>query len=188
LLEDSINSKKRVLEVVKAMAFESMFRKVRVALVASACLFTVEAAFMLHGQTGVIASSPMVVSGNPQVAIAERMVLHGVRFRTLSDRIDKRSTAVLDYAVQTIKQSPESLIYVKVQCSQDTSQKCTGRELMLAKRRTQAVASYFEQRGVSRLILLPGTAPYASAKDGNQAKSIQPNLELVQLDLVSGLD
>ena len=127
------------------MALVSTFRKVTVALVTIAFVFCVKATCVVHGQTRV--TSPMVVSESPHGATAERIVLHGIRFQNLSDRIDKRSTAVLDYAVQTIKQSPESLIYVKVQCSRDTSQKCTGRELMLAKRRTQAVASYFEQRG-----------------------------------------
>jgi hypothetical protein len=173
------------------MAFESMFRKVNVALVTSAFVFCVEAASVVHGQTRGIASSPMVVSGNPPVATAERIVLHGVHFRTLSDRIDKRSMPVLDYAVQTIKQSPESLIYVKVQCTQDTSRKCTGREFKLASRRTRAVASYFEQRGAfaGRLVLVASDAAlYASAKDGNKAKNVQQNLELVQLDVVSGLD
>jgi len=133
----------------------------------------------------------MVVSESPHGATAERIVLHGIRFQNLSDRIDKRSMPVLDYAIQAIKRSPRSLIYVKVQCIENTSQKCTGRDFMLASRRTQAVATYFQQRGVSasRLILLAsGMSPYASDGNDDKTKSLRQNFEVVQLDLVSSVD
>src|SRR5260370_42524506 len=142
------------------MDFESIFRKASVALVAGAYVLFVEAASGVQAQTRVIAGSPIVGSGAPHTA--ERVVLHGVRFRDRSDKIDKCSMPVLDYAVQIIKQNPESLIYVKIRSVQDTSQD-TDRNSNLANRRTRAVASYFEQIGISanRLILLgSGSAPH----------------------------
>ena len=102
------------------MDFESIFRKASVALVAGAYALFVEAASVVQAQTRGIAGSPIVGSGAPHAA--ERVVLHGVRFRARSDKIDKCSVPVLDYAVQIIKQNPESLIYVKVRSVQDTSQ------------------------------------------------------------------
>jgi len=173
------------------MTFESILRKVTVASVTIVFVLCAEASSMPHGSTRVIASSPMPVSGSPDVATVERVVLHGVRFQNQSDRIDKRSVPVLDYAVQTIKQNPKSLIYVKVRCIHGMSKNCTGRELLLVNRRTQAVASYFQQRGVSasRLILLgSGTSPYDSEGSGDTAKSVKQNFEVVQVDLVSSSD
>ena len=102
------------------MAFESIFRTASVALVAGAYALFVEAASVVQAQTRVIAGSPTVGSETPHVATAERIVVHGVRFRTRSDKIEKCSVPVLDYAVQIIKQNPESLIYIKVRSVQDT--------------------------------------------------------------------
>jgi len=173
------------------MAFESIFRKASVALVAGAYALFIEAASVVQAQTRVIAGSPTVGSGTPHVATAERIVLHGVRFRARSDKIDKCSVPALDYAVQTIKQHPASLIYVKVRPAQDTSQEYTGRNFKLTNRRTRAVASYFEQRGISanRLILLgSGSAPYTFDQGADKAQSAKQNFEVVQLDLASGSD
>ena len=173
------------------MAFENIFRKASVALVAGAYVLFVEGASVVQAQTRVIAGSPTVGSGTPHVATAERIVLHGVRFRARSDKIDRCSVPVLDYAVQIIKQNPESLIYVKVRPIQDTSQGYKGRSYKLTDRRTRAVASYFEERGISanRLILLSsGSAPYTHDEDAYKAHGLHQNLEVVQLDLASGLD
>jgi outer membrane protein OmpA-like peptidoglycan-associated protein len=98
---------------------------------------------------------------------------------------------VLDYAVQIIKQNPESLIYIKVRSVQDTSQEYTGRNSKLANRRTRAVVSYFEQRGISanRLVLLGSSnAPHTSDQGADKVQSLRQNFEVVQLDLASGLD
>jgi outer membrane protein OmpA-like peptidoglycan-associated protein len=173
------------------MDFESIFRKASVALVAGAYVLFVEAASVTQAQTRVIAGSRIVGSRTLHVATAERIVLHGVRFRARSDKIDKCSMPVLDYAVEIIKQNPESLIYVKVRSVQDTSQEYTGRNSNLTNRRTRAVVSYFEQRGVSanRLILLgSGSAPHTSDQSANKAQSLKRNFEVVQLDLASELD
>lgn len=104
-------------------------------------------------------------------------MLHGVRFQPQSDRIDKCSVPMLDYAVQILKRSPESLIYVKVLDARDGSQENSIRNSMLANRRTRAVASYFEQRGISasRLVLLSSGSP----------GSLKRNFEAVHLDLAS---
>ena len=171
------------------MDFKSIFRKASVALVAGAYALFVEAASVVQAQTRVIAGLPIVGSGAPHTA--ERVVLHGVRFRARSDKIDKCSMPVLDYAVQTIKQNPESLIYVKVRSDQGTSQEYTGRNSKLTNRRTRAVARYFEQRGIyaNRLILLgSGSAPHTSDQSANKAQSLKRNFEVVQLDLASELD
>ena len=103
------------------MAFESIFRKASVALIAGAFALFVEGASVVQAQTRVIAGSPPVGSGAPYIATAERIVIHGVRFQAQSSRIDKSSVPVLDYAVQIIKRNPESLIYVKVRSDQDTA-------------------------------------------------------------------
>jgi outer membrane protein OmpA-like peptidoglycan-associated protein len=173
------------------MAIESIFRRTAVALVVGAYLLFVEGDPLGHAQTRVTAGSSIVGSEAPRVATAERVVLHGVRFRPRSEEIDKRSVPVLNYAVQIIKQNPESLIYVKVRPIQDTSQRYKGRSYKLADRRTRAVASYFEERGISanRLIMLSsGSAPYTHDEDAYKAHGLHQNLEVVQLDLASGLD
>ena len=171
------------------MDFESIFRKASVALIAGAYALFVEAASVVQAQTREIARSPIVGSGAPHAA--ERVVLHGVRFRARSAKIDLCSVPVLDYAVQIIKQNPESLIYVKVRSVQDTSQEYTGRNSNLTNRRTRAVVSYFEQRGVSanRLILLgSGSAPHTFDQGADKVQRVKQNFELVQLDLANGLD
>ena len=173
------------------MAIESIFRRTAVALVAGAYLLFVEGDPLVHAQTRVTAGSSIVGSEAPRVATAERVVLHGVRFRPRSDEIDKRSVPVLNYAVQIIKQNPESLIYIKVRSVQDTSQEYTGRNSKLANRRTRAVVSYFEQRGISanRLVLLGSSnAPHTSDQGADKVQSLRQNFEVVQLDLASGLD
>jgi len=173
------------------MAFESIFSKAGVALVVGAFALFVEGASVVQAQTRVTVGSPIAGSGAPHVATAERVVLHGVRFRARSDKIDKCSVPVLDYAVQIIKQNPESIIYVKVRSVQGTSQEYTGRNSKLINRRTRTVARYFEQRGISanRLILLgSGNAPHTSDQGAYKAHGPQQNFEVVQLDLASGLD
>src|ERR1700751_1890211 len=125
------------------MAIEIIFGRTAVALVACGSLLFVEGDPLTQAQTRVIAGSSIVGSEALRVATTERLVLHGVGFRPRSDEIDKRSVPVLNYAVQIIKQNPESLIYLKVRPIQDTSQGYKGRSYKLADRRTRAVASYF---------------------------------------------
>ena len=173
------------------MAFEGIFRKASVALVAGAYALFVQATSVVQAQTRVIAGPPTVGSEAPHVTTAERVVLHGVRFRARSDKIDKCSVPVLDYAVQIIKQNPKSLIYVKVRSHQDTSQQYNGRSSKLTNRRTRAVASYFEQRGISaNRLILPGSGSALHTADhgADKVQSLKQNLEVVQLDLASGLD
>ena len=171
------------------MDFERIFRKASVALVAVAYALFAEAAPVVQAQTRGIEGSPIVGSGAPHAA--ERVVLHGVRFRARSDKIDLCSVPVLEYAVQIIKQNPESIIYVKVRSVQDTSQGFNGRNAKLTNRRTRAVASYFEQRGISanRLILLgSGSTPHTFDQRADKVPRVKQNFEVVQLDLANGLD
>jgi outer membrane protein OmpA-like peptidoglycan-associated protein len=172
------------------MSFESIFRTVSVVLIAGIYALFV-AVPVAQAQTRVIAGAPIVRSGTPHVATAERIVLHGVRFRAQSDKIDKRSMPLLDYAAQIIKRNPESFIYVKVRSAQDTSQEYAGRNSTLINRRTRAVASYFEQKGISanRLILLgSASAPYTSDSGADKGQKLKQNFQVVQLDLANGLD
>jgi hypothetical protein len=48
-----------------------------------------------------------------RVAPAKRIVLHGVHFRTPSDKIDKSSLAVLDTAVTIVKENPNILFMLQ---------------------------------------------------------------------------
>ena len=112
-------------------------------------------------------------------------------FEPRSDKIDRYSVPVLDYAVQIVKQNPESIIYVKVRSVRDTSQEYTGRKSKLTNRRTQAVASYFEQRGIScQQVNLTWSRqrPTTSDQGADDVQSLKQNFEVVQLDLASGLD
>jgi outer membrane protein OmpA-like peptidoglycan-associated protein len=173
------------------MAFESMFRKASVALVAGAYVLFIEATSVVQAQTQVIAGSPLVGSEAPYVVTAERLVLHSVRFQARSDKIDRCSVPVLDYAVQIIKQNPESLIYVRVRSIQDTRQEYTSRDFKLTNRRMRAVATYFEQRGIAanKLILLDSSsAPHTSDQRVDKAQRLSQNFEVVQLDLASRSD
>ena len=172
------------------MDFESILLKASVALIAGAYALVVGAASVAQAQTRVITGTPTAGSGTPHVT-AERIVLHGVRFRARSDKIDKDSMPLLDYAALAIKQNPESLIYVKVRSAQNTSKEYTGRNSVLVNRRIQAVASYFEHKGISanKLILLSsGSAPRASDQSADKAHNYKQNVEVVQLDLANGLD
>jgi outer membrane protein OmpA-like peptidoglycan-associated protein len=171
------------------MTFEKIFSMATVGLIAACALF-VEAAPVVQAQMRVIAGSATIKSGKPHVAAAERIVLHGVRFPARSAKIDRCSIPVLDYAAHIIRQNPESLIYLKVHF-ENRSQEYTSSNSELANRRAQAVASYFERRGVSanRLILVDsGGTPYISGKVAEKAQSPKQNLEVVQLDIASELD
>jgi outer membrane protein OmpA-like peptidoglycan-associated protein len=167
------------------MDFESILRKASVALIVGAYALFVEAASVAQAQTRVFAGSPIVGSRTPYIATAERIVLHGVHFRAHSSKIERFSMPVLDYAVTIIKQNPGSLIYVKVGSIQNTSQEYTSRNSNLTNRRTRAVASYFEQRGISadRLVLTSHIS-----HQGAEAQSLKRKFEVVQLDLASELD
>ena len=172
------------------MTFEKIFRRATVGLVAACALF-VEAAPVVQAQMRVIAGSATVKSEKPGIAAAERIVLHGVRFRIRSAMIDRRSIPVLDYAAHIIRQNPGSLIYLKVRSVEDRSQEYLGRNSRLTNRRAQAVASYFERRGVSanRLVLLDSDGtPDTSDKGAEKAQGPKQNFEVVQLDIASELD
>jgi outer membrane protein OmpA-like peptidoglycan-associated protein len=173
------------------MTIQSIFRKASVMLVAGVYALFVEAIPVVHAQTRVIAGLPIVQSRMCHVAAAERIVLHGVRFQARSDKIDERSMPLLDYAAKIIKHNPESLIYVTVRSVRDTRQQSTGRDSTLSNRRARAVASYFEQKGISadRLSSLgSSSAPHASDQSADRAQSQKQNFEVVQLDVANGLD
>ena len=128
--------------------------------------------------------SPPKGSGASNVTIAARIVLHGVRFQTHNDRIDKSSLTVLDYGVQILKRSPEPLVYVEVRIAGDRRQEYIGGSSTLTNRRARAVVSYFEQKGISasRLVLLdPGNPPHTPNQDAAKARSLEQNVEVVQL-------
>ena len=123
-------------------------------------------------------------------AIPQRIVLHGLRFQDNSDKIDKLSVPVLDYAIQIIKGNPECLVYVRVRSIQRSNQSDIDRNSELTARRTEVVAGYFERKGISarRLVLLdPGGAPYAF-NEGAAKVQYMKNSEVLQLDFASEAD
>jgi len=97
---------------------------------------------------------------------------------------------VLDYTIQIIKGNPEYLVYVKMQSIQHSNQSDIDSNSELTARRTQVVARYFEQKGISakRLVLLdPGGAPYAFNEGAAKVQHMK-NSEVLQLDFASEAD
>ena len=122
--------------------------------------------------------------------IPERIILHGLRFQSNSDKIDQSSMPVLDYTIQIIKGNPEYLVYVRVRSIQHSNQSDIDRNSDLTARRTEVVASYFEQKGISakRLVLLDlGGAPYAFDEGAAKAQYMK-NSDVLQLDFASEAD
>jgi hypothetical protein len=172
------------MRALTIMIFKNMFRKASVALIVGAYVLLVEAGGPVQAQTRVIAGSPPDGSGAPNVTIAARIVLHGVRFQTQNDRIDKRSLPVLNYGVQILKRSPEPLVYVEVRIAGDRRQEYIGGSSTLTNRRARAVVSYFEQKGISpsRLVLFdPDHPPHTPNQDAAKVRSQGQNVEVVQL-------
>ena len=167
--------------VLTTMVFKEMFRKASVALVAGAYVLFVAAA---QAQTRAIAGSPPDGTGVPNVTIAARIVLHGIRFQTQSNKIDERSLPILDYGAQILERSLEPLVYVEVRFVRDRRQEYMGDSSTLTNRRARAVVGYFEQRGISanRLVLLGvGSTTHTPSQDAAEARSLQQNVEVVQL-------
>jgi hypothetical protein len=80
--------------------------------------------------------------------------------------------------------------YVKVRSIRHSNQSDIDRNSELTARRTEAVASYFEQKGISakRLLLLdPGGAPYAFNEGAAKVQYLK-NSEVLQLDFASETD
>jgi hypothetical protein len=97
---------------------------------------------------------------------------------------------VLDYTVHIIKGNPEYLVYVRVRSIHHSNQSDIDRNSELTARRTEVVASYFEQKGISarRLVLLdPGGAPYAFSEGAAKVQHMK-NSEVLQLDFASEAD
>jgi OOP family OmpA-OmpF porin len=171
------------------MAVESVFRKARAALAAGACALVIGAIPAAQAQVPAhvpaTKKSPAVGSVAPDAVSAGRIVLHGLRFQAHSDKIDKFSVPMLDYAVQIIKENPESLIYVKVRSVQHRNSEMRSSEL--TNRRAQAVTSYLVQKGISakRLVLLgSGSAPYTLNQDAGKIQNLK-DVEVVQLDFTT---
>jgi outer membrane protein OmpA-like peptidoglycan-associated protein len=175
------------------MAFESIFRKAGVALAVGAFALGIGSTAVVQAQVLALGESNMIESAAESAATPTRLVLHGIRFEAHSDKIARSSAPVLDYAIQIIRDNPQSLIYVKpviytkVQSSQDRGQGYVESNSELTNRRTQAVAEYLEQRGISakRLVLLaPGSASHADDEGVERTRSPK-NSEVVQLDFAS---
>jgi hypothetical protein len=158
------------------MALKSMFRKASVALAAGAYALFVEAACLAQARTPVIAGPPPVGSGAPYVATAERIVLHGVVFKL---KATGSTSSPCRYWITQCKSSNEVQNHLSTLRSglPRIQAKSTCRNCTLTNPRTRAVASYFEQRGISasRLVLLSSGSP----------RSLKQNFEVVQLDLAS---
>jgi outer membrane protein OmpA-like peptidoglycan-associated protein len=166
------------------VAFESIFRKASAALAVSAYALCVGTAPVVHAQVLAMGESTTIGSETLSGAIPERIILDGLRFQANSDKIDKSSVPLLDYTIQIIKENPEYLVYVRVRSIQHSNQSDIDRNSGLTARRTEVVASHFEQKGISarRLVMLdPG---------GEGAAKVQytKNSEVLQLDFASEAD
>ncbi len=172
------------------MAFESIFRKASAALAVSAYALCVGTAPVVHAQVLAMGESTTIGSETLSGTIPERIILDGLRFQANSDKIDKSSVPLLDYTIQIIKENPEYLVYVRVRSIQHSNQSDIDRNSGLTARRTEVVAGYFEQKGISdkRLVLLdPGGAPYAF-NEGAAKVQYMKNSEVLQLDFASEAD
>jgi outer membrane protein OmpA-like peptidoglycan-associated protein len=195
------------------MLVENIFRKAGAALAVGAYALFIGATPVVKAQVParVPAQAPARVPAHilameesrpvgpatPEAVSAERIVLHGLRFQAQSNRIEKSSVPMLDYALQIIKQNPESLVYVNVRSVQPLGHNDVdrGSELRssglrnseLTNRRAQAVVSYFERKGISakRLVLAgSGGAPQALSEGAGKIQNLN-NFEVVQLDFAT---
>ena len=172
------------------MAFESIFRKASAALAVSAYALCIGATPVVGAQVLAMGESTTIGAEGLSGAIPERIILHGLRFQANGDKIDKSSVPVLDYTIQIIKGNPEYLVYVRVRSIHHSNQSEIDRNSELTARRTEVVASYFEQKGISarRLVLLdPGGAPYAFSEGAAKVQYMK-NSEVLQLDFASEAD
>ena len=172
------------------MAFESIFRKAGAALAVSAYALCVGAAPVVGAQVLAMGESTTIGAEGLSGAIPERIIMHGLRFQANSDKIDKSSVPVLDYTIQIIKGNSEYLVYVRVRSIHDSNQSEIDRNSELTARRTEVVASYFEQKGISakRLVLLdPGAAPYAFNEGAAKVQHLK-NSGVLQLDFAIEAD
>jgi hypothetical protein len=173
------------------MAFESMFRKASAALAVGAYALCIGGAPVVQAQVRAMAQPTTIGFRAPAAAIPERIVLHGVRFQARSDKIDESSVPVLDYTIQTIKANPECLVYIKVMpFIQHLSQSDIESNSELIARRTEAVASYFAQKGLSTkslVLLAPDGAPYAFNEGTAKVQNLK-NSEMLQLDFAIEAD
>jgi len=97
---------------------------------------------------------------------------------------------VLDYTIQIIKLNPEYLVYVRVRSIQHANQSDIDRNSELTARRTEAVASYFEQKGISakRLVLLDPRGAANAFNEGVPKVQYMKNSEVLQLDFAREAD
>ena len=171
------------------MAFESIFRKASAALAVSAYALCVGAAPVVEAQVVAMSESTTIGAEGPSGAIPERIILHGLRFQANSDKIEKSSVPVLDYTIQIIKGNPEYLVYVRVQSIHHSNQSDIDRNSELTARRTEVVASYFEQKGISAKDWSCSIRRTPYAFNGGAAKvQHMKNSEVLQLDFASEAD
>jgi outer membrane protein OmpA-like peptidoglycan-associated protein len=170
------------------MIVKNICSKTCVALIAGACAAFLGGADAIPARTQLITALAGDQSGGAlNVNAASRIVLHGVRFQSQSDTIDKHSQAILDYAVQTLKQSQEQLVYVEVCLAADRLAENSGGRLP-SSRRAKAVVSYFEQKGIphDRLVLLGSdAAPRPHNESVAEARSVDRNVEQVRFIYIS---
>jgi outer membrane protein OmpA-like peptidoglycan-associated protein len=156
----------------------------------SAYALCVGAAPVVQAQVLAMGESTTIGSEALSGAIPERIIMHGLRFQANSDKIDKSSVPVLDCTIQIIKGNPRIPCLCQSAVHQHSNQSDIARNSELTARRTEVVASYFEQKGISakRLVLLdPGGAPYAF-NEGAAKVQYMKNSDVLQLDFASEAD
>ncbi len=138
------------------MSCKSILRSAAAIAVAGACTALFAAAPSAHAQQfQLLGASPPAQESAPEVTISRRLILHDIT--TNGPAVDAGSQPVLDYAIQLLRQYPPTRVYISGQGDRATVQ-----------RQAQAVAQYFEQRGIAadRLIVQNAVAPQTVASHG----------------------
>lgn len=177
----------------KSIFHKSISHKIGIAVAICACALPIKAVSVVRADAPAEARSAVAGPGASGVAVPERIVVHGLRFRAGSDEIDASSLPVLDYAIWIIRETPGSLIYLKAHLAvrahsvRDFNHNYAARNFDLTDRRTRAVASYLERKGISaKRLILPDFRPSAYAFNEDAGKvQIPVNSKVLQLDFTS---
>jgi DUF218 domain len=126
------------------MSSKSIVRKTMVTLAAGVCAGFFVSSLPAYAQVQVLGASSPVGEAAPLTPPSKRLVLHDVRVEGPSLSVAPSSRPVLDYAVQILKQYPDTRIYISGQGDSAT-----------VRTAAEAVTRYLSQRGIpsNRLVL-----------------------------------
>jgi hypothetical protein len=130
------------------MSSKSIIRKTMVTLAAGVCAGLFASSLPAYAQLQVLGASPPVGESASVTSPSKRLVLHDVRVEGPRLSVAPSSRPVLDYAVQILKQYPDTRVYINGQSDNAT-----------VRTAAEAVTRYLSQRGIpaNRLVLLNPT-------------------------------